>query len=258
MIAELPMYIAPTQVQQASEQWLALTLRLLGITTRVRDDEPLEQLWLNPRLLLSQTCGYPLMTRLKDQVRVVGRPCFDLPDAKAGEHCSLLVVNQQAPWQQLAELRGGRGVINSEDSNSGMNLLRHALAPLAQKGRFFSHLSISGSHRESLRRVAAGEADLAAIDSVTFAYLARYAPEVVHGVRVLGRTASSPTLPYITSAHGLPVEQLREAMNSALLQLPEVAHLLAIKAVLPAQLHDYAVLLGYQRQAAHLGFTQLD
>jgi len=258
MIAELPMYVAPAAVLQASEHWLNQTLRVLGISQRQRDDEPLEQLWLNPRLLVSQTCGYPLVTRLKDQVRVVGRPCFDLPDAQGGQHCSLLVVHRLAPWQALAELQGSHGVINSEDSNSGMNLLRHALAPLARHGRFFSRVSVSGSHRESLRRVAAGQADLAAIDSVTFAYLKRFAPDTVAQVRVLGRTAPSPTLPYITSHHGIPVDQLRDALNISLTANPEVAQTLGIVSVVPARLQDYRVLQDYEAQAVQLGFGRLD
>jgi hypothetical protein len=42
-------------------------------------------------------------------------------------------------------------VINSEDSNSGMNLLRQRLAPLQRDGQFFAKVGISGAHRESLR-----------------------------------------------------------------------------------------------------------
>lgn len=258
MIAELPMYVAPTQVLQASERWLAHTLRVLGIGHRQRDDEPLEQLWLNPRLLIGQTCGYPLVTRLKDRVRVIGRPCFDLPDAQGGEHCSLLVVHHQASWQHLADLRGSHAAVNGEDSNSGMNLLRHAVAPLARDGRFFARVSISGSHRESLRRVAAGQADLAAIDSVTFAYLKRFAPQTVAQVRVLGRTVNSPTLPYISAHNDVPVAELLDALNSGLRSDPEVTDTLGIVQVLPARLADYEVVQRYETQAVQWGYARLD
>src|SRR5207253_4788965 len=149
------------------------------------------QLWLAPQLLLTQTCGYPLMTALRGRVRVMGRPCFDLPDSCDGKHCSLLLTRADEPRQTLPELFGSHGVINGEDSNSGMNLLRHRLAPLQQDGRFFSRVSISGSHRESLRWLRERKADLAAIDSVTFAYLARYAEEDVSGLRVVARSAFS-------------------------------------------------------------------
>ncbi|NWD92632.1 PhnD/SsuA/transferrin family substrate-binding protein, partial [Pseudomonas sp. K5002] len=101
--------------------------------------------------------------------------------------------------------------------NSGMNLLRERLAPLQQGGRFFAEVGISGAHRESLRWLRENRADLAAIDSVTYDYLARFAPEEVAGLRIVTRSAPSPTLPYI-SASGSN-EHLREVMNLALQDL---------------------------------------
>ncbi len=238
-IAELPMYVAPTAVHEANEQWLALTLELLGIEVHERFFGPLDELWLHPRLLLTQTCGYPLKTRLGERVRVVGRPCFDLPDARGGAHCSLLVAHRDDGRQALPQWLGSHGVINSRDSNTGMNLLYRTLAPYAAPGQFFARESISGSHRESLAWVATGRADLAAIDNVTYAYLARHAPEEVANVRVVGRSEHSPTLPYITRAHGVDGEAVRTAMNQALAALPQVREVLALTSVLPATLADY-------------------
>jgi ABC-type phosphate/phosphonate transport system substrate-binding protein len=48
-------------------------------------------------------------------------------------------------------------------------------------------------------KVAAGEADIAAIDAVTFALLQRIEPQLTAQVRVIGKTAQVPGLPYITS-----------------------------------------------------------
>lgn len=234
-IAELPMYVAPAAVREASEQWLAQTLQWLGVRQRERErfHGDLYDLWLHPRLLLAQTCGYPLRTRLGTQVQVVGRPCFDLPDAQDGQHCSLLVVRRDDPRQHLEQWRGSRGVFNSRDSNSGLHLLYRTLATLGPPEQFFAHESLSGSHRESLAQVAAGQADLAAIDSVTYAYLPA---EEVAGVRILGRTGPSPTLPYITRGAGVDPEALRTAMNQTLAPFRPV---LRIAQVLPATLADY-------------------
>lgn len=238
-IAELPMYVAPSAVQAANEQWLALTLQILGVEHRQRFDGPLDELWLHPQLLLTQTCGYPLKTRLGEQVRVLGRPCFELPDAENGRHCSLLIVRRDDPRHSLAQWRGSHGVLNSRDSNTGMNLLYRTLAPLAAPGSFFARESLSGSHRASLAQVPAGRADLAAIDSVTYAYLARHAADEVAGVRVLGRTEQSPTLPYITRVQGTDGDAVRAAMNRALAGLPQVRQVLGIVWVMPANLADY-------------------
>lgn len=250
VIAELPMYPAPALVGAAYEQWIRHTLLLTGIDRRQRWQGSLQGLWLHPQLLLAQTCGFPLVTQLERRVRVIGRPCFDLPDAHGGQHCSLLIVRADDPRQSLAQFFDCRGAYNSLDSNSGMNLLRHALIPHVQEGRFFASAQATGSHRASIALVSRADADLAAIDSVTFAYLARHAPAEVARVRVLGRTASSPTLPFITSLDGPDPALLRAAMNAALAECPQVSRTLGIVEVQGAQREDYEVLLRYRDDAA--------
>ncbi|MGE1176083.1 phosphate/phosphite/phosphonate ABC transporter substrate-binding protein [Pseudomonas sp. BW7P1] len=257
--AELLMYIAPEPIRAANEQWLARMLDHLDGSRLSAEGLSLPELWLSPQLLLTQTCGYPLMTALRGQVRIVGRPRYELPDATAGNHCSLILARADDPRQNLAAFFDSRGVINSEDSNSGMNLLRQRLAPLHRDGRFFASVSLSGGHRQSLRWLREDRADLAAIDSVTFAYLAQHAAEEVSGLRVVARSALSPTLPFITaaSASHAQIEQLRRAMNRGLQDLPDVARILGLAQVLPASESDYLVLLDYQREAVELGYDRL-
>jgi ABC-type phosphate/phosphonate transport system substrate-binding protein len=258
-LAELLMYVAPEPIRQANERWLALVLERLGATRHDVEGLSLMDLWLSPHLLLTQTCGYPLMTALRGQVRVLGRPRYELPDSSGGNHCSLLLSRADNPRRTLPDFFGSRGVINGEDSNSGMNLLRHRLAPLHRDGQFFARVDISGSHRESLRWLREELADLAAIDSVTYAYLTRYAAEEVAGLRVVARSAISPTLPYITAASVSEeqAEAIRGVMNQALIELPQVAQVLGLLEVLPASERDYQIILDYQQQAQALGFVRL-
>ncbi|MFJ2481883.1 phosphate/phosphite/phosphonate ABC transporter substrate-binding protein [Pseudomonas sp. NPDC087598] len=256
---ELLMYVAPEPIRAANECWISRILEHLGVIRLNAESLSLPELWLSPDLLLTQTCGYPLMTALRGEVRIVGRPRYELPDASAGNHCSLILSRADDPRKSLADFRSSRGVINSDDSNSGMNLLRHRLAPLQQGGRFFASVGISGAHRESLRWLREGLADLAAIDSVTYAYLAHYAADEVSGLHVVGRSALSPTLPFITfaGASDEQVEQLRQVMNQALRELPDVAQTLGLAEVLPATEGDYRVVLDYQREAEDLGYGRL-
>ncbi|HEF4763273.1 TPA: PhnD/SsuA/transferrin family substrate-binding protein [Pseudomonas putida] len=258
-LAELQMYVAPESIRQANERWLAHILERLGVTRRDAEGLSLMDLWLSPYLLLTQTCGYPLMTELRGQVRVLGRPRYELPDSSGGNHCSLLLSRADDPRRTLADFQGSRGVINGEDSNSGMNLLRHRLAPLHRDGQFFDRIGLSGSHRESLRWLRQDLADLAAIDSVTFAYLARYAAEEVAGLRVVERSAISPTLPYITAADvsDEQAEAIRQVMNQTLDELPDVVEVLGLREVLPASESDFQIILDYQQEAAALGFGHL-
>ncbi|MCI8209447.1 phosphate ABC transporter substrate-binding protein [Pseudomonas sp. S25] len=258
-IAELPMYNAPARVAEASEAWLARIFEVLGAQRLQSAGLDLPQLWLSDQLLFAQTCGYPLMTLLSGKVRLLGRPVYELPHSADGMHCSLLVVRADDPRRALTAFCGSHALVNSEDSNSGMNLFRHAVAPLQREGRFFSRVSLTGGHRHSLRELKEGRGDLAAIDSVTYDYLARDASEEVSGLRILGRTASSPCLPFITalSIDAVQADAIRLAMNQALLDLPDVAQALAIKRVMPAQTDEYQVLLDYERQASEQGLPLL-
>ena len=257
--AELAMYVAPQPVQVASEQWLTRIVALLDAPRRDGRGLELLELFRSPDLLLTQTCGYPLMTLLRGQVQLVGRPRYELNDSSAGNHCSLIVSRATDPRIDLADFKGSRGVINDRHSNSGMNLFRHRLAPLQQGGRFFASVAISGAHQQSLRYVREGWADLACIDSVTFDCLARYAPAEVAGLRLVARTATSPTLPYITALDtgGVGAEQIRRAMNQALQQLPQVSAVLGVQEVLPVSEADYQPVLDLQRVATDCGYEVL-
>lgn len=257
--AELRMYVAPEQIEQANQQWLARILERLKLRRLSAGQLDLPGLWLAPELLVTQTCGYPLMTQLRGQVRVIGRPRYELPHSSDGEHCSLLLTRDDNPRISLAQFYNSRGVINGHDSNSGMNLLRQRLAPLQRDAHFFASVAISGAHRESLSWLREDRADLAAIDSVTYDYLARFACEEVAGLRIVTRSAPSPTLPYIgpLGLSDVQAEQIRQAMNQALQDLPHVVDTLGVQAVLPASEDDYQVLLDYERQAASVGYTVL-
>jgi ABC-type phosphate/phosphonate transport system substrate-binding protein len=130
---------------------------------------------------------------------------------------SLIVVNAESDATELADLRGMGAAINGTDSQSGFNALRAIFAPLAEAGRFFSEVKVSGMHRASLGMVAAGQADVCAVDCVTHALLARHAPEALEGTRVLTETEGAPSLPYITarSVSNPGLERLRQGLAAA-------------------------------------------
>ena len=258
MTSDLSMYLAPARVSQAQDAWLERILAILGERREQKPVVDLASHWLSPDLLLSQTCGYPFVTSLRGKVRLIGRPSYELTHSSAGSHCSLLLCRADSDVTDLAGFQGSHGLINAPDSNSGMNLLRHTLAGVSARG-FFSTLTFTGSHRESMRRLKEGEGDLASIDSVTYDYLARDNSAEIEGLRILLRSARSPCLPYITSIGQTAADaaSIRNAMNEALNQLPEVSRDLAIKEVLPASEADYECLLEYERSAASRGFSFL-
>ena len=213
----------------------------------------------DPDLVLAQTCGLPLTTVLAHHdLQLVATPLHDAPGCDGPTHRSLVVVRAASPLATLADARGGRCAINGRDSNTGMNLLRAALAPLAGGAPFFAGVEVTGAHRESMRAVAAGRADIAAIDCVTFALLARIEPEVAAGLRVVAETPASPALPMVAPA-GLDGAPLRRALGEVAADpvLRPVLDALAIRgfATLPRAAYD--VIGRLRDEAAALFYSEL-
>jgi ABC-type phosphate/phosphonate transport system substrate-binding protein len=173
--------------------------------------------WLRPDLLLSQTCGYPFASRLRGKVRLVATPVYDHPGCDGPLMCSFIIVRTGSSLRTLEDLRGTTAAINSPDSNSGSNLFRAAVAPLAREGRFFGRIIETGSHGGSIAAVVEGRADSAAIDCITYANIRRFDPGRIEGVRIIAETPKGPGLPFITSGDASDdrVLLLRNALYAA-------------------------------------------
>jgi ABC-type phosphate/phosphonate transport system substrate-binding protein len=217
-IAALPMYDFP-QVRDAHDAfWTALAVRLKAaglqdVPRQLSRDLGHFDVWRHPALLFGQGCEYPLAKSFADLVRLVATPRYSAPGCE-GATCRSAIVARREEAGSLADFRGRRCVVNEIDSNSGMNLLRAAVAPLAGGARYFASVAVSGSHRRSAQMVASGEADVAALDCVSFAHFQQLYPEVVAKLRVLSWTPASPSLPFITasSAGDATVQLLRSAL----------------------------------------------
>ncbi|GGP23380.1 phosphate/phosphite/phosphonate ABC transporter substrate-binding protein [Silvimonas iriomotensis] len=201
MKVSLPMYFAGPG--DTARLWHALRAELInheiiGAPDEVIWPDDLVEHWLDPDLLLSQTCSYPLMTVLKDKVQSVGYFHYDAPGCDGPFYCSMLVARDDDARTSLSDFRGATVAYNSRDSHSGYNSLRALAAPLSFGGQFFAHALATGSHARSIEYIRAGQADIAAIDCVTLALLQRHQPEAAEGIRIIGQTAPSPGLPLIT------------------------------------------------------------
>jgi ABC-type phosphate/phosphonate transport system substrate-binding protein len=259
-IAALPMYNVTPALAAAWREWLTDVLRIARPACRiVEPDEELHGFWRRPNVLLSQTCGYPLMHGLHEHVQVIATPRFDAPGCEGTDYSSVLVTRAQAPFDSLAACRGARAAYNQDDSNSGMNVFRHAVAPLARNHAFFSAVLRTGSHLGSLQAVADNRADVAAIDCVTFAFVCDELPELAQQVRQIGVTAASPGLPLIASRQvpAATVETLREALNEVQLAQPERARRLRLKGFSVLPLTDYERIEQLENEARALGYARL-
>jgi ABC-type phosphate/phosphonate transport system substrate-binding protein len=133
-------------------------------------------------------------------------------------------VREDSSVRALADLRGAVCAVNGFNSYSGTGSLRALVAPLSRDGRFFDKVKVSGAHVRSIEMVRAGEADVAAIDCVTYALLRRYRPQSLAGTRILQPTDPVPPPPYVTSRDYPPetVARLQNALVSVLDRTPRL------------------------------------
>ena len=259
-IAALPMYNVTPALDFEWREWLDDVLRRVKPACRiVEPDEELHGFWRRPNLLLSQTCGYPLMHGLHEQVQLIATPRFDAPGCEGAHYSSVLVTRADAQFDTLAACRGARAAYNQDDSNSGMNVFRHAVAPHSRAGMFFSAVLRTGSHLGSLRAVADNRADVAAVDCVTFAFVGDVMPELARRVRAIGMTAASPGLPLIASGTvpAATIEALREALNETLEIRPERAKRLRLQGFSVLPLTDYERIEQLENEARAAGYARL-
>lgn len=243
-LVSIAMYVTSEPLADATaELWSFLRhyLAQAGLTDLPETPDPTvpyDEAWLRPDLLLSQTCGYPFASCLRGRVRLVATPVYGHPGCDGPLMCSFIIVRKDSSLGSLEDLRGTTAAINSPDSNSGSNLFRAAVAPLAQGGRFFGRIIDTGSHGSSIAAVAEGRADSAAIDCVTYANIRRFDPSLVEGVRIIAETPKGRGLPFITSGNTSDDQVLlmRRALGAAIRE-PSLA---AMRATLG--LVDFAVL----------------
>lgn len=82
-------------------------------------------------------------------------------------------------------------------SYSGCHVWRSILPAGDDVQSFFGEIVTSGAHRASIRRVAAGEAEVCAVDCVTHALLAG---DALRGTRILTSSPTAPAMPFVTGA----------------------------------------------------------
>ena len=251
----LPMYAIHPPATQALMQAMVALLAQHGITAEPVWPDDLLTHWQDDRLLLSQTCGYPLVSQLPE-VQLVGAFHYHAPGCIGRDYRSWLVARDKQAT--LADFDGQRAVANSMDSHSGYNALR---LMAALQGVTFSQLLLSGGHRQSLAALRDSQADIAAIDCVSWALLARYAPDELRGLHIIGETPAAPGLPLITavstSAGWLATLRmtLRQLVSDPAWR--DVCDDNLIGGFSPVLRDDYQGVLAWEQQAATLGVTRL-
>ena len=134
-IAALPMYDLPEIASANDALWagIAASLSAQGIEApeKLVRDVDLPALWLSPNLLFAQTCGYPYVKDLRDSVTLIATPEYAFAGCEGAQHRSFVVRRAADSRRSLETFRGAVAAVNGWDSNTGMNLFRATIAPVA-------------------------------------------------------------------------------------------------------------------------------
>ena len=223
-------------------------------------DVDLPALWRSPNLLFAQTCGYPYVKDLRDSVALIATPEYAFAGCEGAQHRSFVVCRAADARRSLESFRGAVAAVNGWDSNTGMNLFRATIAPVAGRAPFFASVVVTGSHLASLEAVADGRADLAAIDCVTYGLVKRLRTGLIDRTAIVAESPLSPGLPFIAAA-GLPdrtVAAVRNALFAALAD-PGLAGSLDALGLAGARLTtsaDYGRVLEIERDAKSAGYPR--
>lgn len=242
------------EAQRATDAlWVALRKAferegLADVPERLTRDIPVISQWGAPHLFFSQCCGYDVVFGFSSALELLGVPRYgDETGCSELGYRSYVIVREDLRICALADLRGAVCAVNGFNSYSGTGSLRALVAPLSRDGRFFGTVKVSGAHVRSVEMVRAGEADVAAIDCVTYTLLGRYRPSCLSGIRILAPTDPVPAPPYVTSRDYPPetVARMQNALTSVLNCTPRYAFCddLFIEGVGLAPLQVYSQIL---------------
>jgi ABC-type phosphate/phosphonate transport system substrate-binding protein len=234
-IAALPMYDWPEVRATTNAQWARIrhVLQESGIDAPdalTRETGDLYDFWRRPDILFAQTCWGPMGDGLAEFVHVIGQPDYSDVEGGEGEFYrsvvlmrgedeSLSSVTPPSVLECLPSItsrqeaiRNRRFAYNVPDSMSGYLAVQSDLGSL----ELFSEKIPTGGHRASIRAVAAGRADVCAIDCRSWALAQLHEPAAAN-LRPIGWTSPRKGLPYITSRQTPPetVSAMRSALTDA-------------------------------------------
>jgi ABC-type phosphate/phosphonate transport system substrate-binding protein len=218
------MYSVAASAGAAWRRLFEHAIEIADVAMEVIDHPPpagLLDLWARADLGCVFMCGWPFAREFCSRPIVAapipsaswsgGRPVY------RGE----FVVATHSPYRLLDGVFGKRFAYNARHSHSGWNL---PLAHLAAVGAppFSALVGPFVTHQRAIAAVAAGEADVACVDSFVLDLLRLHDAPLAGGVRVVGCTAESP-IPLLVGAdprHGDPLgPAARARMCSALVRL---------------------------------------
>lgn len=247
MQVSFPWYEVPGTETLYDELWAQLRAHLLAegfedgdLPLELNRSRPHDELLKRSDLLLTQTCGYDIAEERPLPWTLIGTWGYgDRP----GTYTSYVVVREDSSIVTLDQVCDRRMIANSSRSYSGYHVWTALLRTPSID--VFSQIPWSGSHMQSLRALQSGQADIAAVDTVTWDLLQKFAPDFLEGLRPLAESAPVPAPPLISS-RDLPPQKIERLKNvlRRLLHEPEsykICRELLITGFYEWRIEDYGV-----------------
>lgn len=133
---------------------------------------------------------------------------------------SYIIVPRSSATQTFAQLKGKKFAFTDQHSNSGHLVPSHLLAGMNQSpASFFGETFFTNGHDNSVRAVARGITDGAAVDSLIWDYMNATTPRVTARIRIIW-TSPAYGIPPVVVAPGLPAK-LKQKLAQVFLNLHE-------------------------------------
>ncbi|MEP0520086.1 MAG: PhnD/SsuA/transferrin family substrate-binding protein [Hyphomicrobiales bacterium] len=202
-VASLPMYDWPEISHDYDALWAALSSYLcdhgIAAPDHLSRSSTDGNFWLHPNLLVGQTCGFPLWSRLRGQVSVLGTPHYAVEGCSGFGYSSAVLARADTQWTDLSQFRKVLIAVNEVGSLSGHLAMRAVLGGLPKGYLKITGVQRSGAHKRSMQMVADGMADLCAIDAVCWQMAQDFLPHTAKKLKVVGWSPQMPGLPWITA-----------------------------------------------------------
>jgi ABC-type phosphate/phosphonate transport system substrate-binding protein len=263
-LANARMYAVTPTVEEAWRALLAHVAQEADVDLRYLPypaPQPLEHLWRRADLGAVFMCGYPVALKLAD-VTPLAAPIPHAPWAQGrAVYRSDLIVRSDSPYRTLADTFGGRAGWTVSHSQSGFNAWRHELLGYRTPARPALYGAMQGNlvtARNVLDAVREGRIDIGPLDAYWHLLIARHAPQLTQGVRVLAATPLTPIPGFVAAAAApAPMVQALRAAFAAAPRRPwfgDLADILMIEGFAPVSAAAYAPYLEWDAQARAAGY----
>lgn len=260
------MYAVTAAVEAAWRSLLEQVTRAAGVEFSYLPypaPQPLEKLWARADLGAVFMCGYPIALGLSPVIPIAS-PIPSAPWAEGRPvYRTDLIVRNDAPYRTLEDTFGARAGWTVEHSHSGFNALRHHLLAYRTRERPTLYGEMHGNlltSRRVLDEVREGRLDVGPLDAYWHLLMARHAPELTAGVRVLAATALAP-MPAFVAAAATPLDMVAR-LRAAFVRAPEqswfapLAQTLLLHGFAEVTQATFAPLLEWDREARAAGFER--